>query len=611
LAVQDFELSDVEWASLRLPVDLAFFFYNTPDERVVAYYPSPMGPTESLLKLTTWADMAANNPILQEMVQDVEALLVNRAKEARQYLLVPIDDCYRLVALLRTQWRGFSGGPEVWATRRLQQKRETIRIDEDHFRKTLDERGLSADAIRARDTVFRALPEDDLAFLASYRQSETILRGTQAVTRSEARLDEAQLAEIVRLRAEGARLAILPLVVAATGLFGSVAIRLLAPPPISPHLLLSIGFVAAVAGCYLLWRTRTLRESERVELVESFERKQAQMETIDRDAKQFVGRLGTVAQACRLTSPTQALNQYTDWMAPRSEVDQLERFRRREEELQLETAGVREKLGSFIGGDPSTLDLNDSRLGDLDAIYQDYVRFFELRRQQEEIESRRSAIEEDLAAIENEKSDLREKIFEVLEEAGVERDRELDEAIELFALRQGQTPGDAWAGTLPELNPEWVAGLSARMEAIIRRFLPEARNVEIDGNLSPSLRFESKVPAVPYRELKQQVSPATIDMVCLALRLAIVETLSSSGERIPVILDDPLVRTDDARHDRALDFLVTDASERNQIVLLTAQEVKSRWFLHQFPKHRERVTPIHDASPDSSSVSSSSVRSAS
>jgi DNA repair exonuclease SbcCD ATPase subunit len=239
------------------------------------------------------------------------------------------------------------------------------------------------------------------------------------------------------------------------------------------------------------------------------------------------------------------------------------------------------------------------------------VRFFELRRQQEEIESRLSAIEEDLAAIENEKSDLREKIFEVLEEAGVERDRELDEAIELFALRQGQTPGDAWAGTLPELNPEWVAGLSARMEAIIRRFLPEARNVEIDGNLSPSLRFESKMPAVPYRELKQQVSPATIDLVCLALRLAVVETLSSSGERIPVILDDPLVRTDDARHDRALDFLVTDASERNQIVLLTAQEVKARWFLHQFPKHRERVTPIHDASSDSSSVSAASVRSAS
>jgi hypothetical protein len=27
---------------------------------------------------------------------------------------VPIDDCYRLVALIRTRWRGLTGGREVW-----------------------------------------------------------------------------------------------------------------------------------------------------------------------------------------------------------------------------------------------------------------------------------------------------------------------------------------------------------------------------------------------------------------------------------------------------------------------------------------------------------------
>jgi hypothetical protein len=27
---------------------------------------------------------------------------------------VPIDDCYRLVAVIRTRWRGFTGGKEVW-----------------------------------------------------------------------------------------------------------------------------------------------------------------------------------------------------------------------------------------------------------------------------------------------------------------------------------------------------------------------------------------------------------------------------------------------------------------------------------------------------------------
>jgi hypothetical protein len=33
---------------------------------------------------------------------------------AQQYYLVPIDECYKLVGLIRTNWRGLSGGAEVW-----------------------------------------------------------------------------------------------------------------------------------------------------------------------------------------------------------------------------------------------------------------------------------------------------------------------------------------------------------------------------------------------------------------------------------------------------------------------------------------------------------------
>lgn len=114
LYLPTFAMNDGQWESLRLPVGLAFFFYSTPAQRVVAYYPSPMGPAESLLRLTTWDELAACNPILHGMEQDVEALLVNRTHNARQYFLVPIDDCYRLVGLLRSNWHGLSGGQEVW-----------------------------------------------------------------------------------------------------------------------------------------------------------------------------------------------------------------------------------------------------------------------------------------------------------------------------------------------------------------------------------------------------------------------------------------------------------------------------------------------------------------
>ena len=114
LFLEDFEMSDAQWESLRIPVDMAFFFYSAPAERVVAFYPSPMGPTESLLKLSAWEELERANPVLKGMEQDVEALLVNRARGAREHFLVPMDKCYSLVGLIRMHWRGFTGGQEVW-----------------------------------------------------------------------------------------------------------------------------------------------------------------------------------------------------------------------------------------------------------------------------------------------------------------------------------------------------------------------------------------------------------------------------------------------------------------------------------------------------------------
>src|ERR1700723_4272906 len=78
LALADFRLSNGQWDSLMVPISMAFFFRSTPDARVVAFYPSPAGATESLLPLETWSDIAEANPALEEMEADVEALLVNR-----------------------------------------------------------------------------------------------------------------------------------------------------------------------------------------------------------------------------------------------------------------------------------------------------------------------------------------------------------------------------------------------------------------------------------------------------------------------------------------------------------------------------------------------------
>ena len=130
LALPDFHMTDEQWDELMIPVNMVYIFRSsggrpqvslsgpshtspTP-QRVMAFYPSPAGATESLLSLESWETLVSDNPILHDMEPDVEALLINRVREAREHYIVPIDACYQLVGLIRVSWKGLSGGEEVW-----------------------------------------------------------------------------------------------------------------------------------------------------------------------------------------------------------------------------------------------------------------------------------------------------------------------------------------------------------------------------------------------------------------------------------------------------------------------------------------------------------------
>jgi hypothetical protein len=113
-SLDDFRAPDDLWAGLDLPINLAFFLYCTPQKRVVAFYPSPAGATEALPPPDAWEGLVEENPGLRDLEPDVEALLVNRVEPARAHFRVGVDECYRLVGLIRLHWRGLSGGPAVW-----------------------------------------------------------------------------------------------------------------------------------------------------------------------------------------------------------------------------------------------------------------------------------------------------------------------------------------------------------------------------------------------------------------------------------------------------------------------------------------------------------------
>jgi Family of unknown function (DUF5947) len=111
--LESFRFSDLEWDALTLPIHMVFFLRG-PNGETTALYPSPAGVMESMIKLPSWREFIGGNAALKSVEPEVEALLVNRIGDRGDYFIVPIDTAYRLVGLIRTKWRGLSGGAEVW-----------------------------------------------------------------------------------------------------------------------------------------------------------------------------------------------------------------------------------------------------------------------------------------------------------------------------------------------------------------------------------------------------------------------------------------------------------------------------------------------------------------
>lgn len=107
-------LAGIDPALLGVPVGLAYFVRD-PAGTVTAHYPSPAGAATWQVDPASWMAATAAEPALDTLRATVEALLVSAVRTGpKQTWLVPITDCHRLKALIRTHWTGLLGGSQVW-----------------------------------------------------------------------------------------------------------------------------------------------------------------------------------------------------------------------------------------------------------------------------------------------------------------------------------------------------------------------------------------------------------------------------------------------------------------------------------------------------------------
>lgn len=155
---------------------------------------------------------------------------------------------------------------------------------------------------------------------------------------------------------------------------------------------------------------------------------------------------------------------------------------------------------------------------------------------------------------------------------------EIDEEIasvkaEIHRLEQFRDALTLASTELSQANQEFQRQFAPHLETLMREGLSQVT----DGRYTQA-RVDATSLAVsllaPEREDEigvERLSTGTRDLVYLMLRMSIARLMSSTAERLPLLLDDPLVQYDRERRERAIAFLLQAAME-TQVFFFTKDE---------------------------------------
>ena len=123
---------------------------------------------------------------------------------------------------------------------------------------------------------------------------------------------------------------------------------------------------------------------------------------------------------------------------------------------------------------------------------------------------------------------------------------------------------------LAQANQEFQQQFAPKLESLMcegLRQITDERYTQVHVDAS-SLAVFLLAPERNEQVGVERLSTGTRDLVYLMLRISIAQLMSSTTERLPLLLDDPLVQYDRDRRDRALAFLMQAAAE-TQVLFFT------------------------------------------
>ncbi len=155
-----------------------------------------------------------------------------------------------------------------------------------------------------------------------------------------------------------------------------------------------------------------------------------------------------------------------------------------------------------------------------------------------------------------------------------------------------------------DVHREWSESLNRIYEEMLSRLGTEYRSVRFADDLSFTVEAHGLPAPLQLREIRHRLSLGAREQLVLLQRLAVSRFLSGGPLKLPLIIDDPLVSSDDERFLRLMRFLIEELSPEHQILIFTCHALRHDWLRAQlgpsFESHVHQLELRPIASVDSS-----------
>ena len=130
-----------------------------------------------------------------------------------------------------------------------------------------------------------------------------------------------------------------------------------------------------------------------------------------------------------------------------------------------------------------------------------------------------------------------------------------------------------------ESHKNWASILNKSVNVILKDINKNYEDLKFDSELNFTIKPKGLDKICSQNEVNYYLSSGAKDQIYLSVRLAVGKYFSQGKSKLPFILDDPFITSDDDRFVAGMNFIISELSKEHQVIILTCHKNRHKQLL--------------------------------